>query len=67
MTRPQAFRPASIHTVVSDRQGGNGDAQQVPLVMALIEAGFVDKLLFSADAWRSCRSGRARVRRRTDR
>ena len=35
-----------------DRQGGNGDAQQVPLVMALIEAGFADKLLFSADASR---------------
>ena len=35
-----------------DRQGGNGDAQQVPLVMALLEAGFADKLLFSADASR---------------
>ena len=35
-----------------DRQGGNGDAQQVPLVMALIEAGFADRLLFSADASR---------------
>jgi phosphotriesterase-related protein len=33
-----------------DRQGGNNDAQQVPLVMALIEAGFADHLLFSADA-----------------
>jgi len=33
-----------------DRQGGNGDAQQVPLVMALIEAGFADHLMFSADA-----------------
>ena len=33
-----------------DRQGGNGDAQQVPLVMALINAGFADHLLFSADA-----------------
>ena len=32
-----------------DRQGGNGDAQQVPLVMALIEAGFTDRLMFSAD------------------
>lgn len=32
-----------------DRQGGNGDAQQVPLVMALIEAGFADNLMFSAD------------------
>ncbi|MES2603873.1 MAG: hypothetical protein V4603_02990, partial [Pseudomonadota bacterium] len=33
-----------------DRQGGNGDAQQIPLVMALLEAGFADNLLFSADA-----------------
>lgn len=33
-----------------DRQGGNGDAQQVPMVMALLEAGFADNLLFSADA-----------------
>ena|SRR5581483_9329178 len=32
-----------------DRQGGPGDAQQVPMVMALIEAGFADHLLFSAD------------------
>ena len=36
--------------VAFDRQGGNGDAQQVPMVMALIEAGFADHLLFSADA-----------------
>ena len=35
-----------------DRQGGNGDAQQVPMVMALIEAGFADHLLFSSDASR---------------
>jgi phosphotriesterase-related protein len=34
-----------------DRQGGNGDAQQVPMVMALINAGFADHLLFSADAF----------------
>jgi len=33
-----------------DRQGGNGDAQQVPLVMALIEAGYADHLMFSSDA-----------------
>ena len=32
-----------------DRQGNN-DAPQVPMVMALIEAGFADHLLFSADA-----------------
>ena len=33
-----------------DRQGGNGDAQQVPLVLALLEAGYADHLMFSADA-----------------
>jgi len=33
-----------------DRQGGNGDAQQIPMVVALIEAGFADHLMFSADA-----------------
>ena len=33
-----------------DRQGGNNDAQQVPMVMALVEAGFADHLMFSADA-----------------
>ena len=32
-----------------DRQGGPGDAQQVPMVMALIEAGYADHLMFSAD------------------
>jgi phosphotriesterase-related protein len=32
-----------------DRQGGPGDAQQVPMVMALIEAGLADHLMFSAD------------------
>jgi phosphotriesterase-related protein len=32
-----------------DRQGGNGDAQAVPLVMSLIDAGFADHLMFSAD------------------
>ena len=32
-----------------DRQGGNNDAQQVPMVMALIEAGFAGHLMFSAD------------------
>jgi phosphotriesterase-related protein len=35
-----------------DRQGGNNDTQQVPLVMGLIEAGFADNLLFSADTSR---------------
>jgi len=32
-----------------DRQGGINDAQQVPMVMALIEAGFAGHLMFSAD------------------
>ena len=32
-----------------DRQGGPGDAQQVPMVMSLIEAGFAGNLMFSAD------------------
>lgn len=32
-----------------DRQGGPGDTQQVPMVMALLEAGFADNLMFSAD------------------
>ena len=36
-----------------DRQGGNGDAQQVPMVMALIEAGFAGSLMFSGDASRA--------------
>jgi len=35
-----------------DRQGGLGDAQQVPMVMALIEAGFADHVMFSSDASR---------------
>jgi phosphotriesterase-related protein len=35
-----------------DRQGGNNDAQQVPMVMTLIDAGFADHLMFSADASR---------------
>jgi phosphotriesterase-related protein len=36
-----------------DRQGGNNnDAQQVAMVMTLIDAGFVDHLLFSGDASR---------------
>jgi predicted metal-dependent phosphotriesterase family hydrolase len=36
-----------------DRQGGFGDDPVVPLVMALLEAGFEDHLLFSGDAFRS--------------
>jgi phosphotriesterase-related protein len=32
-----------------DRQGGAGDARQVPMVMALIEAGYADHLMFSSD------------------
>ena len=36
-----------------DRQGGRGDAQAVPLVMGMIEAGFADHVLISGDASRS--------------
>jgi phosphotriesterase-related protein len=32
-----------------DRQGGAGDADQVPAVLALLEAGYADQLLFSSD------------------
>ena len=32
-----------------DRQGGPGDARQIPMVMALIEAGYADNLLFASD------------------
>jgi predicted metal-dependent phosphotriesterase family hydrolase len=32
-----------------DRQGGSGDAGQVKTIMALAEAGFADRLLFSSD------------------
>ncbi|PWT97777.1 MAG: hypothetical protein C5B51_30745 [Terriglobia bacterium] len=32
-----------------DRQGGPGDVRQVPMVMALIEAGYADNLLFASD------------------
>jgi phosphotriesterase-related protein len=35
-----------------DRQGGGNDAQQVPLVMALIEAGFAKNILIAGDASR---------------
>jgi phosphotriesterase-related protein len=35
-----------------DRQGGGNDAQQVPLVMALIEAGFANHILIAGDASR---------------
>jgi phosphotriesterase-related protein len=32
-----------------DRQGGPGDSDQVPAVLALLEDGYADKLLFSSD------------------
>lgn len=32
-----------------DRQGGAGDARQVPMVLALIEAGYAGNLMFSSD------------------
>ena len=36
-----------------DRQGRPEDTQQVPLVMALLDAGFADNLLFSSDLARA--------------
>ena len=36
-----------------DRQGGGGDAAVVPLVMALLDAGFADHVLIAGDASRS--------------
>jgi len=36
-----------------DRQGGRGDAQVVPLVLALLDAGFAENVLISGDASRS--------------
>ncbi len=38
--------------VAFDRQGGNGDAAVVPLVIALLDAGFADHVLISGDASR---------------
>jgi predicted metal-dependent phosphotriesterase family hydrolase len=35
-----------------DRQGGNNDAAVVPLVIALLDAGFADHVLISGDAFR---------------
>jgi phosphotriesterase-related protein len=32
-----------------DRQGGPGDAQQVPMVVKLIEEGYADNLMFASD------------------
>ncbi|HUR32880.1 MAG TPA: amidohydrolase family protein [Vicinamibacterales bacterium] len=32
-----------------DRQGGQGDTQQVPMVMKLLEAGYADNLMFASD------------------
>lgn len=32
-----------------DRQGGRGDTQQVPMVLALIEAGYANNLMFASD------------------
>jgi phosphotriesterase-related protein len=32
-----------------DRQGGPADARQIPMVVALIEAGYADNLLFASD------------------
>jgi len=38
--------------VAFDRQGGNGDAAVVPLVIALLDAGFAGQVLISGDASR---------------
>ncbi len=38
--------------VAFDRQGGGGDAPVVPLVIALLDAGFADHVLISGDASR---------------
>jgi phosphotriesterase-related protein len=35
-----------------DRQGGGGDANVVPMVLALLDAGYADHLMFSADTMR---------------
>jgi len=35
-----------------DRQGGGGDANVVPMVLALLEAGYADRLMFSSDTMR---------------
>jgi predicted metal-dependent phosphotriesterase family hydrolase len=35
-----------------DRQGGGGDANVVPMVLALLDAGYGDRMLFSADTMR---------------
>jgi len=35
-----------------DRQGGNGDANVVPLIIGLLDAGFADNVLISGDASR---------------
>ena len=32
-----------------DRQGGPGDSRQIPMVLALIDAGYADNLLFASD------------------
>ena len=32
-----------------DRQGGPGDARQIPMVLALIDAGYANHLMFSSD------------------
>ena len=32
-----------------DRQGGAGDTRQVPMVLALLEAGYADNLMFASD------------------
>jgi phosphotriesterase-related protein len=53
LTDPKAEVPKAVAKrgafVGFDRQGGPGDSEQIPAVMALIEAGYEDKLLLSSD------------------
>lgn len=53
LTDPSAKVPKAICKrggfVGFDRQGGVGDAGQIPAVLALLSAGYADQLLFSSD------------------
>ena len=40
---------SGAHSSASTAQGGPGDSDSLPAVMALLEAGYADKLLFSSD------------------
>ncbi len=53
LTDPKAEVPKAICKrgayVGFDRQGGPDDSSQIPAVLALLEAGYADRLLFSSD------------------